>query len=113
MNLPTIDEVKNLPPEEIPSILLQLASLQNVLTTILIQNNSTPPPPQEKDRLLDITEASKRIGYSKHWIYRRTKDEDGAKSKKSRKLPFVVRNGSSLRFSEQGIERWLRQKKTS
>jgi predicted DNA-binding transcriptional regulator AlpA len=52
------------------------------------------------DRLLDLDDAAERLNVSSSWLYRR-----------SSKLPFVVRNGRKLAFSERGIEDYIAGKK--
>lgn len=52
-----------------------------------------------KDRLLTVEEAAQKLGRSKDWLYRH-----------AGRLPFTVRDGRLLRFSEQGIERYIRQR---
>jgi len=51
------------------------------------------------DRLLDVEEAARKLGKSKDYLYRHAGD-----------YPFTVRDGRSLRFSEQGIEKFIRQR---
>ena len=54
------------------------------------------PRPQEEDRLLDVDEASRRLSVSTDTLYR-----------KARALPFTVRVGGNVRFSAQGISRFI------
>ena len=58
--------------------------------------------PWGDDHLLDAGEAAKLLGYSKYWLYRHW-----------RKLPFSRKLGSGLRFSHNGIQKWLAGKKSS
>jgi predicted DNA-binding transcriptional regulator AlpA len=53
----------------------------------------------DEDRLLDAGEAAQRLGTSPDWLYRR-----------AARLPFTVRLGRALRFSAQGIDRYIRQR---
>ena len=46
-----------------------------------------------------VEEAARKLGKSKDHLYRHAGD-----------YPFTVRDGSSLRFSEQGIEKFIRQR---
>jgi excisionase family DNA binding protein len=108
--LPTLDElvaapgrVGHLPPEVAQELLFRLAPLQEALRLRALgafgsQNGGHPEAP-DGDRLLTVEEAARKLGVSKDWIYRR-----------ARTLPFVVRLGARLRCSEQGIERWCRQR---
>lgn len=54
------------------------------------------PRRQEEDRLLDVDEASQRLAISTDTLYRR-----------ARALPFSVKIGGSVRFSAQGISRFI------
>ena len=57
----------------------------------------------QEDRLLDTEEASKLLGMSRHWLYRHAK-----------KLPFARKLGpKNLRFSYQGIQKYLATRKVS
>jgi predicted DNA-binding transcriptional regulator AlpA len=52
--------------------------------------------------VVDIAEASKRIGMSKSWTYRNAS-----------KLPFARRVGNRLRFDVRGIEKFLDARQAS
>ena|SRR5450759_2314443 len=54
------------------------------------------PRDHEEDRLLDVKEASQRLSISTDTLYR-----------KARELPFTVRIGGNVRFSVQGISRFI------
>jgi excisionase family DNA binding protein len=58
-----------------------------------------PPTKTQDDTLLTVEEAAQRLGVSKDWLYRR-----------SRKLPFVVRLSRHVRYSAEGIERFIRSR---
>jgi excisionase family DNA binding protein len=51
------------------------------------------------DRLLSVSEAAERLGLSRDRLYRH-----------ATRFPFVVRVGRSVRFSSQGIDRYIRQR---
>jgi len=56
-----------------------------------------------EDRLLDAGEAAKVLSVSEDWLYRNAK-----------KLPFTRKLGHKmLRFSEQGIIKWLATRKVN
>jgi len=58
---------------------------------------------QEGDKLLDAREASKILSVSEDWLYRH-----------AGKLPFTRKLGHKmLRFSYQGIQKYLSTRKTS
>jgi excisionase family DNA binding protein len=54
------------------------------------------PQQQEEDRLLEVEEAARRLAVSKDTLYRKARD-----------LPFTVRIGGNVRFSAQGISRFI------
>jgi len=55
---------------------------------------------QQRDRLLNIDQACEKLGRKRDWLYRHHKE-----------LPFTVRHGRPLRFSELGIEEYIRQRR--
>jgi predicted DNA-binding transcriptional regulator AlpA len=58
---------------------------------------------QDPDRLLDAEEAAKLLSMSTDWLYRHAK-----------KLPFTRKLGPKmLRFSHQGIVKWMATRKLS
>ena len=57
-------------------------------------------PVQQPDALLDVEEAAARLGMSRSYLYRHAS-----------RFPFVRRVGRSLRFSVNGIENYLRQRR--
>lgn len=59
----------------------------------------TPPPRDLPDTLVDVSEASKRLGMSTSYLYRNHEN-----------LAFTRRVGRSLRFSTLGIAEHLRRK---
>lgn len=99
MNLPDLKDFEQIPTEQIPAVLLHLSAIQTALTVRLIASPSGAPSPAD-DHLLDIEEAAERLGITKDWLYRR-----------SAKLPFTVRMGNRLRFSSNGIDRYIQQRK--
>ncbi len=94
--------VAEMPPEAIPGLLCHLAALQSALTARLLaaSTGNGQPGPAAEDRLLTVKEAAEKLGVSEDWLYR-----------KAGKLPFTVRLGSrQVRFSERGIEKYIRQR---
>jgi predicted DNA-binding transcriptional regulator AlpA len=55
---------------------------------------------QHRDRLLNIDQACEQLSRKKDWLYRHHKE-----------LPFTVRHGKPLCFSELGIEDYIRQRR--
>jgi predicted DNA-binding transcriptional regulator AlpA len=89
--------IHNLGPTELPAILSQVAALQSALAARLLSMQNHPQPIPAEDRLLTVQEAASRLGTSEDWLYRHAP-----------KLPFTVRLAArQLRFSSQGIERYL------
>jgi predicted DNA-binding transcriptional regulator AlpA len=82
-----------LPVEEFPFL---LGRMETVRETVRLQM-AAPSPLQAPDNLLDAQEAAQRLKMSKDWLYANAKE-----------LPFVVHMGSALRFSERGIEAYIR-----
>ena len=104
--LPTLDELaahperaQELPPEVARDLLARLAPLQTVLLAQAIRPLACQGEPQGEDRLLTVEEAAKKLGLSTDWLYRR-----------AGKLLFTVRLGRQLRFSERGLDRYIRQR---
>jgi predicted DNA-binding transcriptional regulator AlpA len=54
--------------------------------------------PELESRNLDVTEAAKRLGMSRDWLYRHASE-----------LPFTVRIGRRVVFDSLGLERWNRR----
>lgn len=90
--------VASVPPGRIPALLSQLSALQGAMAARLIAADRDEPVSGE-DTLLTVDQAAERLGVSTDWLFRR-----------SRTLPFVVRLGRHLRFSNRGIERYLRNR---
>jgi excisionase family DNA binding protein len=90
-----------LPPDAIPSMLGDLERLKAVLWARLTLPSGVGNVEQsvDGDRLLSAEEAAAKLGASADYLYRH-----------SRKLPFTVRLGRKLRFSEAGIERFIRSR---
>lgn len=97
VNDPT--KVPVLPVEAVPSLRGELARLDSLLLARLLQPGDGCREPEAGDRLLSAREASAKLGASEDWLYRR-----------SRTLPFTVRIGRKVLFSEAGIERYIRQR---
>src|SRR5439155_5214872 len=83
-------------PSRIAALLSQLSALQSAMAARLISADRDETVASE-DTLLTVDQAAERLGVSKDWLFRR-----------SRTRPFVVRLGRHLRFSNRGIDRYLR-----
>ena len=91
-------KVATVPPGRIPALLSQLSALQGAMAARLISADCDDTTSSE-DTLLTVDQAAERLGVSTDWLFRR-----------SRTLPFVVRLGRHLRFSNRGINRYLRNR---
>ncbi len=83
--------------EQIPMLLVRLASVQAILLSRLaVSPNGQPSAPTPDDRFLNVDEAAQILNVTPRWLYRHAKD-----------LPFVHRlNRKTLRFSETRLRRW-------
>src|SRR5688500_347281 len=97
--------VNDVPVEAIASLRAELAKLDTLLLTRLFRTASNGHAP-DKDRLLTADEAAKKLGFSVDYLYRHSK----AKDDDSGGFPFVVRVGRSLKYSETGIEKFIRSR---
>src|SRR3989304_5833225 len=91
----------HLPSDVVEALLGKNALAQSVLVSRLLALRASPIQAENStggDRLLDVEEAARKLGKSKDALYRHADD-----------YPFTVRDGHSLRFSEQGIEKFIRQ----
>jgi predicted DNA-binding transcriptional regulator AlpA len=96
--------VTDLPRELVPDMLCQLGAIQAALTvrwlTVSVSPGVATSLQPEEDVLLDVNRAAERLGTSKDWLYRHAV-----------KLPFTIRLGArQLRFSANGIARYIRQR---
>ena len=92
-------KVSALPLEAIPAMRGELAKLDTVLLSRLLGAGSNGNPSTPAGRNLGVKEAAQRIGVSQDWLYR-----------KAGELPFTVRIGRRVLFSEAGIEKYIRQR---
>jgi len=90
-------QIANVDAGEIPALLAQLSAVQSSIAARLVATSKETKP--SDDVLLDVEEAASRLDVSQDWLYRRTQ-----------KLPFVVRVGRHVRFSSNGIERFIKNK---
>ena len=92
----------HLPFDVVEALLGKNALAQSVLVSRLLALRASPIQAENStggDRLLDVEETARKLGKSKDYLYRHAGD-----------YPFTVRDGHSLRFSEQGIEKFIRQR---
>jgi excisionase family DNA binding protein len=95
----TLAHLEDVPLEQLAALLGQIAALQQAVSARLLHDLllQAEVRAHETDRLLTVTEAAQRLACSKDWLYRH-------------RLPFAVRNGRQLRFSADGLERYIRQR---
>lgn len=92
-----------IPVDQIPAVVAELASEQATLLAILAMLTTrllTPDPPtadQSGDRLLTANEVAETLGVAKRWVQRR-----------ACRLPFARRlSAHAVRYSECGLKRWM------
>jgi len=88
--------ISALPREAIAELRGQIAKLDTVLLSRLLGSGEIQPA-AEGDRLLTAGEAALKLGLPKDALYRND-------------YPFLVRIGSRRRFSEKGIEQFIRNR---
>jgi predicted DNA-binding transcriptional regulator AlpA len=89
-----LDLIRTLAPNDLRTFgILANAVLAGINHALLAQ--------PQADKLLDVKEASIKLGMSRDYLYRHFKT-----------LPFAVAVGRAKRFSSQGIARYLEQQKT-
>jgi predicted DNA-binding transcriptional regulator AlpA len=86
-----------LPPAELPRLLGSLAEAYAICFSRLM-THPTAPVQAHSDQLLDVEEASRRLGISRNYLYRH-----------SAEFGFTRRIGRAVRFSAQGIERHIQK----
>ena len=94
---PILASARQLSPAELPRL---LGDLEEIKATALARLTAPAPPVQSPDALLDVDEAAARLGMSRSYLYRHAS-----------RFPFVRHVGRSLRFSANGIENYLRQRR--
>lgn len=106
--VPTLDQLlqdparaRDLSPDAARDLLARLAGLYPLLLAqaLNLPTGENGGAPVEGDRLLTVEEAARKLSMSEDWCYRQAK-----------RLPFAVRIGRQLRFSERGVERYIRQR---
>lgn len=104
--VPTLDDLAadpakaaGLPVGVVQTMLFRCVTLQSALLGVLATAGANGTGASEPDTLLDVTAAAQRLGVSEDWLYR-----------KSPKLPFTVRQGRLVRFSSDGLSRYIRSR---
>lgn len=94
-----VGKVAAIPSEAIPDMLGKLEQVKAALWASLMVGNSgnRHGNGQDGDRLLDAKDAAAMLHTSTDYLYRH-----------SSKLPFTVRFGRKVLFSQAGIEKYIR-----
>jgi excisionase family DNA binding protein len=91
-------KVASVQRELIPTLRGELAMLDSLLLARLLRaSGDNPGESAHGDKLLTVEQAAHKLGSSKDYLYRN-----------SAKLPFTVRMGRQLRFSEAEIEKFIK-----
>ncbi len=95
------ERVSDVPLEAIPALCGKLKELDVALElrVALAGNHGQAGTSRDGDRLLDVKEAAAKLGLSKDYLYR-----NGSK------LPFVVLIGRQVRYSQAGIDKFIKQR---
>lgn len=92
-----LEKARTVPAPELPAF---LGAIETARVVALSRLQSPAPAPRSADELLSVAEASRRLGVSKHYLYRHND------------FPFVRRMGKKLLFSARGLESYINSKKT-
>ena len=109
VEIPKLDELvetparaKDLPPDVRQALAFRALAVLNALYAAGLVDGTSSNGNGESpggDRLLTAKEAAGRLGKSKDALYRH-----------ANKFPFTMRDGRQVRFSEKGIEKYIRQR---
>ena len=89
----------SLSPEAARALTFRCLSALAALASVPVTTPGQVPTGPGEERLLTVEEAARTLGVSEDWLYRRAP-----------RLPFTVRLGRVLRFSAEGLERYIRQR---
>jgi len=93
-------QARILPIPALQAMLCRCVNLQAALLgALLAAGASRSEASSERDILIGVDRAAERLGVSKDWLYHR-----------AHQLPFTVRQGRLLRFSTDGIARYIRSR---
>ena len=97
LHLPEAGEIPN---EDIPAALTQIAAFQTAIAAKLM--GACEEHAQETDELLTVKQAAELLAVNTDWLYRRAKT-----------LPFSRRlSRKALRFSRRGLLAWRDRRKS-
>ena len=100
VEVPTLDslasdptKIDTLPPDVVRALWVDVRNLEKVLVLRLLMAPTTASHPE--DKLISIDEAASILGMTKDRLYRHD-------------YPFTIRDGGLLRFSSNGIQRYIK-----
>ena len=97
------ERAAEMPAEAVQRLLLQISAFLTAVAARRPSSRDGDPEASKDasdsdDRLLTVEEAAKRLNVTRRWLYAN-----------HHKLPFTRRlSRKALRFSEKGLERWLK-----
>jgi len=94
-----LQAARELPAEELPGL---IGRLEAAKATAWARLTVPASKAEQHDELLNVTEAARRLGIGKDYLYRHASD-----------YSFTRREGRKLLFSAAGIDRHIRQKCTN
>ena len=108
--IPNLDDLgrapelaRDLPPTAIAALIAKCAAIQAALAAALAEistdGHGALAPRAEADQLLTVEQTAALLNSKKDWVYRHAAE-----------LPFAVRVGGQLRFSAEGLQRYIRAK---
>ena len=90
---------RTLSSETIATLMAQCGAAQGALLAALASANRNQQAPDQENRLLTVGDAAARLAVKPEWLYRRGK-----------RLGLAVKLGDgTLRFSNQALERYIRE----
>ena len=92
-----LNSLQGMQREKLPEL---LGELEVIRATAVMRLAAPTVMPQRHDSLLDVKEASERLGMSTDYLYRN-----------SQALPFTRREGRKLLFSSLGIDAYIAKKR--
>ncbi len=96
-----VKAIANAPPSDCPALIGELEHMKaRLLAKMMAGEDQARSDQSTRDRLLTVEEAAEKLGTTEDYLYRHSSE-----------LPFTVRLGARhLRFSLEGIERYIRSR---
>lgn len=85
--------------EELPNLIGNLEALKAVAWSRITTANARAGAAAHADENLSVAEAARRLGISRHYLYRH-----------AHRFPFTVKIGRRVLFSTRGLEVWLQRR---